>query len=99
MSNSGLSKMKSAPTHPFTPFSPSPLQDHESTARSKAPAMTPAITTEMVAADPEGALHNEKPSGPVRSGLGNAMFKLASGPTHGHGPFHEDGDKKDQKQD
>ncbi len=73
MSKTDLSKTKSpSQTHPpATPFGASPLPDQPT------PAKTPA---EIVAdADfAEGAPHNEKPSGPVRSGLGNAMFRLAA---------------------
>ncbi len=76
-SKGDLSRMKSSTSQsqaPFSPFSPSPLQDN-----TLAPAVT--ITNE----DMKESLHNEKPSGPVRSGLGNAMFRLAS-PMHKHVP-------------
>ncbi|ERF69793.1 hypothetical protein EPUS_07049 [Endocarpon pusillum Z07020] len=74
-----LSRMQSPASQsqtPFTPFTPSPPQDN---------ALTSAVTVSNDDMKERLAniesLHNEKPSGPVRSGLGNAMFRLAS-PMH-----------------
>lgn len=89
------SKLRSAPTLPplLTSLTPSPLQHHTTTL----PTMAPVRTMEQLATDPDHALHRDTPSGPVRSGLGNGMFRLASGDLH-----HERGSKKegeDEKQD
>jgi Cation transport protein len=79
MSKSDLLKTRSAPEGqaPFTPFTPSPLHHHANTS----PALTQQATKEKLAV-PEDVPQNDNPSGPVRSGLGNAMFRLAS-------PFHK----------
>ena len=85
---SNLSRLNSSPPQPpFTPFSPSPLRDQ---ATSSPMAVSGEHGAEMLAGL-EG-LHDEKPSGPVRSGLGNAMFRLAP-PMHKQ--FH-DGDETKQ---
>ncbi len=82
-SKGDLSRVKSPTSQsqaPFTPFSPDPAQDNN---------LNPAVTItnedmrEKLAR--VESLHSEKPSGPVRSGLGNAMFRLAS-PMHKHVP-------------
>ena len=64
----------------FSPFSHS-HRDHP-TAPGPAPGPAPVSNKDMIEklTDPEG-LHDEKPSGPIRSGLGNAMFRLAA-PLH-----------------
>jgi Cation transport protein len=89
ISKGELSRMKSPPSHmpqPFSPSDPSPLQ-HESSP----PAMKKVDTREKLATEAESMLQNEKPSGHVRSGLGNAMFRLAS-PIHTK--FHEGNEMK-----
>jgi Cation transport protein len=58
----------------FSPFSHS----HRDPPTSPAPVSNMDMIEKL--ADPEG-LHNDKPSGPIRSGLGNAMFRLTS-PMH-----------------
>lgn len=79
MSKSELAKVRSAPPTqaPSTPLTPNPLPRHASTS----PALTTHNTSEKLAV-PDHVLQNDKPSGPVRTGLGNAMFRLAS-------PFHK----------
>lgn len=85
LSKTDLTTVRSAPhtQAPSTPFTPNPLPHHASTS----PAMTTHGTREKSAVQ-DSTLQNEKPStsasGPVRLGIGKAMFRLAS-------PFHKPG--------
>jgi hypothetical protein len=80
LSRNELSKMKSPPQTglpTFNTVSPSPTHGDQQ-QQATAPLVAVESNKEFTAED---ALHNEKHSGPVRSGLGNAMFRLAS-PLH-----------------
>lgn len=89
-----LSKTRSHPPSsakqpPFTPSSPSPLRNQANTAATAAAAAAAAEEVGMTTSNQDFGdqslppTSNEKPSkaGHVRSGLGNAMFRLAS-PLH-----------------
>jgi Cation transport protein len=84
-SKNELGKVTSGPSPPaFTPFSPSPPRDQNTNDSSEKDDRHETLAEELAAGY---VPQNEKPSGHVRSGLGNAMFRLAS-------PLHKDEETK-----
>jgi Cation transport protein len=90
-SRGGMSRTRpGAPATPFSPFSPSPLRSDNAIATG---SEGNGVTERMAIVNSDGTEKaTEKHTGPVRSGLGNAMFKLAS-PTHRR---HHDRDQTEE---